>query len=81
MHIRFVHKYISDGLNFTTVSFSSFGRSFWPDVLGVVVIVLVLVLNHRLDLSDGVYEFSGILMNDLLDVHTLLVLIFNRWGG
>lgn len=79
MHIRFVHKYIPDSLDLTAELFSTLRRYVWPDVLGVVIIVLVVVLDHLLDLSNGVDEFPGILMNDLLDIHALLVFIFYHW--
>jgi hypothetical protein len=81
VHVRFVLKYIPDRLNLTAVSFSTFRRCFWPDVLGVVIVTLVFVLDHRLDLSNGVHEFSWILKDDLLDVHALFVFIFEDWGS
>jgi len=49
MHIRFVLKHIPDGLNLTAVSFSTL----------VVIVVLVFVLNHHLDLSNGVHDSCG----------------------
>ena len=65
----------------TTVSFSTFRRCFWPDILGVVIVALVFVLDHRLDLSNGVHELPWILKDDLLDVHALLVVILDDWGS
>ena len=81
VHVRFVHKHISDGLHLTLISLSTFRRCFWPEVLGMVVVALVFVLDHRLDLSNGVHEFSRILMDNLLDVHALFVFIFDDWGS
>jgi len=65
----------------TPVSFSAFRGCFWPDVLGVIIVALVFVLDHRLDLSNGVHEFSGIFVDNLLNVHALFVIIFNDWGS
>ena len=59
VHVRFVLKYIPDGLNLTAVSFSMFRRCFWPDILGAVIVGLVFVLDHRLDLSDGFMRRPG----------------------
>jgi hypothetical protein len=81
VHIRFVLKYIPDCLNLTAILFCTFRGYLWPDVLGAVTIVLVFVLDHCLDLSNGVGELPLIFADDFLDVHALFVLILDNWGG
>ena len=81
IHVRFVHKYIPDGLDLTAVSFSTLRGCLWPDILGMVIVGLIFVLDHRLDLSNGVHELPRTVVLDFFDVHALFVVIFDDWGG
>ena len=64
-----------------TVLFGIFRRCLRPDVLSLVIVALVFILDHLLNLSDGIHKFPWILMHDLLDAHALFIFIFNNWGS